>query len=112
MWLRRLALEDGLLEIRWNLDNTDHPVHMQYSLLVSNRSHHALMHAGPSTAETSIDATQAVIHWPTPPDGGASVPLYVQTSGTMMARGAWWKGFKLAEEAARGFDDLDDFTLA
>lgn len=105
---RRFALENGLLEIRWNLEGTSHPVHMHYSLLVSNRSHHALMHAGSATAQTVVDDDQTVISWPTPPEGGASIPLYIKADGTLMARGAWWTGFRLSEETARGFDDLDD----
>lgn len=106
---RRIALSKGVLEVRWNLESGDHPVHLQYALVVSNRSHHALLHA-PAAGDpnTTVDGTNASIQWPGPPEGGIGDPLHLRSSGTLMERGEWWRGFRLAEETARGFDDLED----
>jgi predicted glycogen debranching enzyme len=106
---RRLAISNGSLEIRWNLAGGDHPVHFQYALLVSNRSHHALLHAPASgNPETNISGETAQVAWPGPPEGGVATPLHIRADGTLMKRDDWWKGFRLAEETARGFEDLED----
>ena len=101
---RRIALMDGVLEVRWSLDGAKHPVHMEYTLVVSNRSHHALMTAGPQTPTTNVDNDNASIHWP----GENPRTIHVRSDGELMARGAWWKGFKLIEEEARGYPATED----
>ena len=106
---RRIALSRGRLEVRWSLAGGNHPVHFQYALLVSNRSHHALLHAPSSgNPETTVTGERARVSWPGPPEGGVADPLHVRADGTLMKREEWWRGFRLAEETARGFDDLED----
>ena len=106
---RRIAISRGSLEIRWSLAGGDHPIHFQYALLVSNRSHHALLHAPASgDPETTIEGQKASVNWPGPPEGGVAAPLHIRANGSLMKRDDWWRGFRLAEETARGFDDLED----
>lgn len=104
LFQRRIALSDGVVEIRWNLDGTNHPVHLEYTLLVSNRSHHALLQASDETPTTTVKEGGAEIDWP----GETPRTLHVVADGELMARGAWWRGFKLVEESARGYPDVED----
>ena len=101
---RRLALSNGVLEIRWSLDGSDHPMHMEYALVVSNRSHHALLQANANTPTTTTDHGSATITWP----GDPTRTTYIKADGDLMARGTWWHGFKLAEEEARGYPAVED----
>jgi predicted glycogen debranching enzyme len=106
---RRIALEEGVLEVRWSVPDDAHPLHLQYEVIVSNRSHHALLHAGSSEPPTTdVDGNHASVTWSKPGEGGVEGPLHLRADGTLMARDGWWRGFRLAEETARGFDDLED----
>ena len=101
---KRIALANGVLEIQWSLDGTDHPVHLEYVLVVSNRSHHALLKRDATGGSTKVQGRDARIELP----GTPARTLHVSADGTLMERGAWWKGFKLDEEQARGYPWLDD----
>jgi predicted glycogen debranching enzyme len=101
---RRIALEKGIVEIRWSLDGTSHPVHLEYTLLVSNRSHHALLQSGGTRPSTKIKGGNATITLP----GDTPRTLHVAADGELMTRGTWWKGFQLAEEKSRGYPDVED----
>ena len=101
---RRLAIKDRLVQVHWSVLEGDHPVHLQYSVLVSNRSHHGLYQAGELTPTTTVDGTTATIEWPF----GPAPTLEIATEGSLMTRGSWWRGFRLAEEAARGFPATED----
>ena len=101
---RRLAIKNRIVQIHWSVVGSDHPIHLQYSVLVSNRSHHGLYQAGEMTPTTTVDGSHATITWPFGP-----VPkLEISTLGTLMTRGSWWRGFRLEEEAARGFPCTED----
>ena len=101
---RRLALRDRTVQVHWSTPDGDHPMHLQFSLLVSNRSHHGLYQAGELTPCTTVEDGAATIRWPF----GPSPVLEVSCEGTLMARGSWWRGFRLAEEEARGFPCRED----
>ena len=106
---RRIALHEGVLEVRWSLPEGTHPIHLQYEIVVSNRSHHELLDASDvQPPSTTVSGEHAVITWPSPPDDGVTTPLQLRATGTLMARTGWWRGFRLPIETARGFDDLDD----
>ena len=101
---RRIALKNRLVQIHWSVTKGEHPVQLQYSVLVSNRSHHGLYQAGELHPTTTVDGTNATISWPF----GPAPTLEISTEGTLMTRGSWWRGFRLAEEAARGFPCTED----
>ena len=101
---RRLAIRNRTVQIHWSVVGSDHPVHLQYSVLVSNRSHHGLYQSGELTPRTTVEGSNATITWPF----GPAPTLEICTEGTLMTRGSWWRGFRLAEEAARGFPCTED----
>ncbi|MEE2682248.1 MAG: amylo-alpha-1,6-glucosidase [Planctomycetota bacterium] len=101
---RRIALCHRTVQVHWSIGESEHPVHLQYSVLVSNRSHHGLYQAGERTPTTTVQGTDATIQWPF----GPAPTLEISTEGTVMSRGSWWRGFHLAEEAARGFPCTED----
>ena len=106
---RRIALDRGTVQVRWNLIDATHPVHLEYAVAVSNRSHHALLQADTCTAPTCTRTDElARIDWPTPPEGGTDRPTWIRCDGTILPRNEWWRGFDLAVEEARGFDHEED----
>jgi len=106
---RRIALEDGTLEVCWNQLGAERPVRLEYAVVVSNRSHHALLDAGTRPEpDCGLVEGLARIGWPSPPEGGTERPTWIRCDGRLMPRNEWWRGFDLSAEAARGFDHVDD----
>ncbi len=103
---RRLALDEGLLQVEWTIEGS-REVTFECVVLVSCRGHHQLLEAGaPPTVEVCDD--RARVLWPSGEDD--TVHLGFDGLGTLI--GSWWRGFRLTEETARGFPDLDDAFAA
>ena len=103
---RRLALDRGLFEATWTISENRN-VEFECVVLVSQRGHHQLLTGGePPSIELCHE--RARILWPSN-DG---VDLHLRFDGTGTLLGDWWRGFRLAEETARGFPDLDDAFAA
>ena len=82
---------------------------LEYAVVVSNRSHHALLDADTCPApECGPAEGLARIDWPSPPEGGTERPTWIRCDGRLMPRNEWWRGFELSVEQARGFDHHED----
>ena len=119
----RWAISDALIErrifmvhgentaaIHWTLVQAASPVQLQMGILADCRSHHELGRAGSATPHLERVDRGVRLVWtaaPTPNE------LFVQCSQCVPTpRGEWWRGYLLDEEAARGFDALDDLWHA
>ncbi len=103
---RRVALDQGLLQVQWSISGI-REVTFECVVLVSGRGHHQLL-TGDTHPAVELCHERARVLWPSNDAGD----LHLGFDGTGTLIGDWWRGFRLTEETARGFPDLDDAYAA
>jgi predicted glycogen debranching enzyme len=119
----RWAISDALIErrvfmvhgentvaVHWRLVQGDSPVQLKMGVLVDCRSHHATGRAGASVPQLTQVERGVMMRWERASDPRT---LVVQSARSVPTpRGEWWRGYALQEDAARGFDAVDDLWHA
>lgn len=115
---RRLVMPHGhdAVVAEYRVDSTDRPIRLAVKIIGGNRLADFLAPGttGEPTASESTDHLRRLDIPASPAGGGTTQSVAVRVEGGVLERAsthAWYRGYRLETEEARGYDAVDDHLL-